>query len=79
MYTRAVIKELLRFRPPATFVPQMAMADVKITDDYTIPKGALRAIGFAPRRGLQGRWWCRRCGLAATRASRSRRSLTLSA
>ena len=42
-YTRAVIKELLRFRPPATFVPQMAMEDVELTPEYTVPKGSCRA------------------------------------
>lgn len=41
VYTKAVVKELLRYRPPATFVPQMAMADVPLTDDYTVPKGTL--------------------------------------
>ena len=39
VYTRAVIKEILRLRPPASFVPQMAMADVQLTPEYTVPKG----------------------------------------
>ncbi len=41
VYTRAVIKEILRIRPPAPLVPQMAVADVRLTDDYTVPKGTI--------------------------------------
>jgi cytochrome P450 len=41
VYTRAVVKEVLRYRPPAVFVPQIAMQDVKLTDDYTVPKGSI--------------------------------------
>ncbi len=40
-YTRAVVKEILRFRPPAVMVPAIAMVDFKLTDDYTVPKGTL--------------------------------------
>eukprot|EP01018_Ginkgo_biloba_P025668 Gb_11087 [translate_table: standard] len=40
-YTEMVVKEVIRFRPPATLVPHIAGADFAITDKYTIPKGAI--------------------------------------
>eukprot|EP00877_Chromochloris_zofingiensis_P010637 jgi/Chrzof1/5827/Cz16g17100.t1 len=39
-YTRQVVKEILRFRPPAPMVPQIAKRPFKLTDSYTAPKGA---------------------------------------
>jgi cytochrome P450 family 710 subfamily A protein len=39
-YTRAVIKEILRWRPAAPMVPQYAMKDIKL-ENYTVPKGTL--------------------------------------
>ena len=36
-----VIKEILRFRPPATMVPQVAAVPFKLTEEYTAPKGSL--------------------------------------
>ncbi len=44
VYTRAVIKEILRIRPPAVFVPQMAMADVQLTPEFMVKKGMLCSI-----------------------------------
>lgn len=38
-YTRAVIRELLRWRPPVTMVPYVAKKPFPITDTYTAPKG----------------------------------------
>lgn len=40
-YTRAVVKELLRYRPPVIMVPYLAKKDFPITDTYTVPKGAM--------------------------------------
>jgi sterol 22-desaturase len=40
-YTRQVVKELLRWRAPAPMVPQVATANYQLSDDYTVPKGAL--------------------------------------
>ncbi|KAI1869779.1 uncharacterized protein JN550_005760 [Neoarthrinium moseri] len=40
-YTNAVIKELLRHRPPVIFVPYLATKDFPVTPDYTVPKGAM--------------------------------------
>ena len=40
-YCRAVVKELLRYRPAAPFIPMLAVADVQLTDTYTVPKGTL--------------------------------------
>jgi cytochrome P450 family 710 subfamily A protein len=39
-YTRQVVNEILRFRPPALFIPHLAHQDVKLPS-YTVPKGSL--------------------------------------
>mmetsp|Transcript_4524 Transcript_4524/g.7920 ORF Transcript_4524/g.7920 Transcript_4524/m.7920 type:complete len:515 (-) Transcript_4524:2001-3545(-) len=41
VYTRAVVLEILRYRAPAIFVPQVAKQNYKLTEDYTVPKGTL--------------------------------------
>lgn len=38
-YTRAVVKETLRYRPPVLMVPYEVKKDFPITDSYTIKKG----------------------------------------
>ncbi|EIE22849.1 cytochrome P450, C-22 desaturase [Coccomyxa subellipsoidea C-169] len=40
-YSRQVVKEVLRYRPPAPMVPQITQAEFPLTEDYTAPKGAL--------------------------------------
>lgn len=40
-YTRAVVKETLRYRPPVIMVPYMAKRDFPITDKITISKGSM--------------------------------------
>ncbi|KAK4040185.1 cytochrome P450 61 [Parachaetomium inaequale] len=40
-YTAAVVKELLRYRPPVIFVPYLATKPFPITPQYTAPKGAM--------------------------------------
>ncbi|KAK6849517.1 hypothetical protein PG995_013350 [Apiospora arundinis] len=40
-YTKAVIKELLRYRPPVIFVPYVATKKFAITPNYTVGKGAM--------------------------------------
>ncbi|KAI1934126.1 RNA polymerase C-22 sterol desaturase [Ophidiomyces ophidiicola] len=40
-YTRAVIKETLRYRPPVIMVPYMTKKDFPITPNYTLPKGCM--------------------------------------
>lgn len=40
-YTNAVIKELLRHRPPVIFVPYLATKSFPVTPDYTVPKGSM--------------------------------------
>lgn len=40
-YTRAVVKEVLRYRPPVLMVPYMVKKAFPITDTYTVPKGAM--------------------------------------
>lgn len=40
-YTRAVVKETLRYRPPVLMVPYLVKKDFPITDTYTVPKGTL--------------------------------------
>ena len=40
-YTRAVIKEVLRYRPPVIMVPYVVKKDFPVTADYTVPKGSM--------------------------------------
>ncbi|KAK2758185.1 RNA polymerase C-22 sterol desaturase [Arachnomyces sp. PD_36] len=40
-YTRAVVRETLRYRPPVIMVPYLAKKDFPITPDYTVPKGSM--------------------------------------
>lgn len=40
-YTSAVVRELLRHRPPVIFVPYLATRDFPVTPTYTVPKGAM--------------------------------------
>ena len=40
-YTRAVVKETLRYRPPVLMVPYVAKKPWTITENYTIPKGSM--------------------------------------
>lgn len=40
-YTEMVMKEILRFRPPAPLVPHISSVDFPLTPDYTIPKGTI--------------------------------------
>ncbi|KAI9799566.1 MAG: hypothetical protein M1825_004492 [Sarcosagium campestre] len=40
-FTRAVVKETLRYRPPVLMVPYLAKKDFPITDTYTVPKGSM--------------------------------------
>uniref|UniRef100_A0A0E0JFH4 C-22 sterol desaturase n=1 Tax=Oryza punctata TaxID=4537 RepID=A0A0E0JFH4_ORYPU len=40
-YTKAVAREVVRHRPPATLMPHIAMQEFQLTESYTIPKGTL--------------------------------------
>lgn len=40
LYTRACVRELLRYRPPVIMVPYMAKKAFPISDTYTVPKGS---------------------------------------
>lgn len=40
-YTKAVVSEILRFRPPAPMMPFKVKRDIDITSDYQIPKGSI--------------------------------------
>lgn len=40
-YTRAVVKETLRYRPPVIMVPYVVKRDFPVTDSYTVPKGSM--------------------------------------
>ncbi|KAF2762321.1 cytochrome P450 61 [Pseudovirgaria hyperparasitica] len=40
-FTRAVVKETLRYRPPVLMVPYVAKKAFPITDTYTAPKGSM--------------------------------------
>ncbi len=54
-YTQHVVKEVLRYRPPATMVPHEANQEFKLTTDYTVPKGTLilPSIWEAQREGFE--------------------------
>ena len=41
VYTRAVVKEGLRYRPPVIMVPYLAKKDYPVTDSYTVKKGSM--------------------------------------
>jgi C-22 sterol desaturase len=38
-YTRAAVRELLRYRPPVILVPYLVKKAFPVTDTYTVPKG----------------------------------------
>jgi len=40
-YTKAVVKETLRYRPPVIMVPYIAKKDFPVTPEYTVPKGSM--------------------------------------
>jgi C-22 sterol desaturase len=40
-YTRAVVKETLRYRPPVIMVPYEVKKDFPVTPEYTLPKGSM--------------------------------------
>ncbi|EQK97534.1 cytochrome P450 61 [Ophiocordyceps sinensis CO18] len=40
-YTRAVVRELLRYRPPVLMIPYLVKKAFPITDSYTVPKGSM--------------------------------------
>ena len=41
VYTRAVVKEILRIRPPVIMVPYITTKAFPITPDYTVPKNSM--------------------------------------
>ncbi|EFA79543.1 cytochrome P450 family protein [Heterostelium album PN500] len=41
MYTRQVVNEILRFRPPAVMVPHENVEDIVIGDNVVVPKGTM--------------------------------------
>ncbi|WRT68966.1 uncharacterized protein IL334_005948 [Kwoniella shivajii] len=46
VYTRAVVKEVLRFRPPVIMVPYETTKPFPITPEYTVPKGSMIIPAF---------------------------------
>ncbi|KAF8657514.1 hypothetical protein HU200_060077 [Digitaria exilis] len=40
-YTHCVAREVIRYRPPAAMVPHVAREAFRLTDRYTVPKGAV--------------------------------------
>lgn len=47
-YTRAVVKELLRYRPPVIMVPYEVKKEFPVTETYSVPKGAMCVAGVYP-------------------------------
>lgn len=54
VYTRQVVKEILRYNPPAPMIMEEAMADIRVCDDFIIPKGTyvIPSIRDACRQGF---------------------------
>lgn len=46
VYTRAVIKEVLRLMPPVIMVPYLTTREFPVTPDYTVPKGSMIIPSF---------------------------------
>jgi C-22 sterol desaturase len=40
-YTRAIVKETLRYRPPVIMVPYLVKKDFPVTEGYTVKKGSM--------------------------------------
>eukprot|EP01135_Chromosphaera_perkinsii_P007764 Nk52_evm1s977 gene=Nk52_evmTU1s977 len=53
-YTKMVVKEILRHRPPAVMVPHEAVESYQLTSNYTVPKGSvlLPSIWCASKQGF---------------------------
>ncbi|KAI9780400.1 MAG: RNA polymerase C-22 sterol desaturase [Peltula sp. TS41687] len=47
-YTRAVVKEILRYRPPVLMIPYIVKKNFPITENYTIPKGSMVVPSLYP-------------------------------
>ena len=47
-YTRAVVRELLRYRPPVLMVPYVVKKAFPISETYTVPKGESRSAYHTP-------------------------------
>ncbi|SCV72585.1 BQ2448_4122 [Microbotryum intermedium] len=45
-YTNAVVREVLRHRPPVLMVPYLTKKPFPINDDYTVPKGTMLIPSF---------------------------------
>ncbi|GAA6053718.1 hypothetical protein JCM3770_003182 [Rhodotorula araucariae] len=45
-YTRAVTREVLRYRPPVIMVPYLTKQPFPINDEYTVPKGTMLIPSF---------------------------------
>lgn len=46
VYTRAVIKEVLRIRPPVIMVPYLTTKAFPVSENYTVPKGSMIIPAF---------------------------------
>ncbi|WVW79241.1 hypothetical protein I302_101207 [Kwoniella bestiolae CBS 10118] len=46
VYTRAVVKEAMRFRPPVIMVPYETTKAFPVSPDYTVPKGSMIIPAF---------------------------------
>jgi C-22 sterol desaturase len=46
-YTRAAVRELLRYRPPVIMVPYLVKKAFPITDTYTVPKGMFHSFHYS--------------------------------
>lgn len=47
-YTRAVVKEVLRYRPPVIMVPYEVKKDYPVTESYTLKKGSMVVPSIYP-------------------------------
>ncbi|KAI9819770.1 MAG: RNA polymerase C-22 sterol desaturase [Phylliscum demangeonii] len=47
-YTRAVVKEVLRYRPPVIMVPYLVKKTFPVTETYSVPKGSMIVPSLYP-------------------------------
>lgn len=77
-FTRAVVKETLRYRPPVIMFPYIAKKNYPVTETYTIPKGTSSNIVDTHTSFSAISLTCKRLDGLSIHLSRSARSRSIS-